>query len=197
MTTRRQRKYDDVHSRILAAASDGFTYRPMNLIGMDAIAEHAEVARSVINSHFGDKKLLFAAVVERECKLALAEMWLAVEDAGEFPDSLKAFALARFKETARLFLYRKLNRQKFRDMPQVKDALDRFLRDERKLLHEVLQSAADAKQIAKRDFANAADAVLGALNGFQYFREYGDAPESEIIKILGDLMDIVIAGLLK
>ncbi len=195
MLTRREKKAQATHQKILDEARYGFTFKPMNLIGMDAIAHHAGVERSTINRHFGDKDGLFAAVVEKECKLTLVEIRLAVEDAENFPDSLKAFAIARFKETARIFRYRKLNPQKISNLPQAKIAFDKFLQDERKLFFEILQSAADAKQIEKRDFSNVVEAVLGALNGFQYCREYGKISDDEIEKILSNLIDIVAEGL--
>ena len=188
MTTRRERKAQATRQKILDEARYGFTFRPMNLIGMDAFAGHAGVDRSTINRHFRDKDGLFAAAVERECKLALAEIKLTVEDAKIFPDSLKAFAIARFKETERIFRYRKLNPQKIRSLPRTKIAFDKFMQDERKLLAEIFQSAADAKLIAKRDFANVVEAVLGTLNGFQYIRENGDVADDGIVKIISELI---------
>lgn len=129
--------------RLLEAATELFAERGVAATGVDAVARRAAVVKSALYWHFGSKRGLIAAVVERVGRTWLREIRDSVEQEGGFDARLDRFvegvrALVEERpEHLRLFLAVAVERSEVD--PESRDAVWSVIARGRDAIVEVLR----------------------------------------------------------
>ncbi|MFO1058522.1 MAG: TetR/AcrR family transcriptional regulator [Dongiaceae bacterium] len=187
--------------QILAAAGRSFLEQGYGATSMDGIARLAGVSKATLYAHFSGKDMLFAAVVEAECR----QLSLGLDAAPPFEAGDLRAALVR---VARQFIERLLSSRAFAIYRMVIAETPRFPE-----LGRIFFESGPERMIGRvADFLAAADArgliavpaprraamqFIGLIRGHNYLRPLlglAPVPESELGPYIESCVDLFLAG---
>ena len=175
MTTRRERKYNAVHQRIIPAVLGLCAAYRLNIVTGWDIAARAETSRKTVYYHFRDKAEMLCEAVEYECKRVLDTLRIAIADEPTAAAKAEKFAKMIHHEAIYLTRIRYINIDFVRSIERLGKSYAQFSADKRKLLADILRFGNESGEFSK-NFAHddVADTLVTAFDGLDtMYMKYG------------------------
>lgn len=183
-------------SQILAGAKSAFLELGFDGASTDEIARRAGVSKGTLYNYFPDKKTLFKAFVERECKEQARRVTLSGEEAGDFETTLRSISLNYVELMASPFflgIFRIIvsEAERFPELARAFYDSGPDLAQQR--LSKLLAEAAERDELKIDDVDLAAHQFAGLCRASFFFGQLfcvrHSIPQSEINRIANDAVD--------
>lgn len=164
---------------------------------IEDIARSLRMAKASIYYYFKNKEAIYEEVIKKEGRITKDEIMKAVSEQETPQEKLKAYILTRFRAFKKMANYYTAFKEEYlKNYSFVIEARNRYREFELNLIKNILNYGIKRGEFEIEDVDLTAEAILTAMNGFEYQFTF-DTPEEELERNLDTLLNVLFRGIEK
>lgn len=183
--------------QIIKAAQELFARFGLNKTTIEDIARNLRMAKASIYYYFKNKESIYEEVIKKEGQVIKDEIVKAVSAEETPQQKLKTYILTRFRVFKKMANYYTAFKEEYlKNYSFVVEARNRYRDFELNLIKDILNYGMKKGEFEIEDVDLTAEAILTAINGFEY-RFTFDVPEEDLERNLDTLLNVLFRGIEK
>jgi AcrR family transcriptional regulator len=175
--------------KIEKSAQKLFSQFGLKKVTTDEIAKDAGISKATIYKFYKNKYEIFHEVVRIETDLMISMMRKAVNKESQTDLRLKAFLVTKINKIHGLINLYKVTRETWDEhWPHIEGARERFMEEEKALLHEILAYGNEIGELNVKDISLHSHILMISLKSLEYpwALEVSGASVDEIVDLIVD-----------